>query len=90
MLRSETKELQEFKSVEEFVDFFDNNDISEYLEDMPDVEFEINPNLRELILVGIEAKLFERLRVIAKAQNIKVEEFINQWLEKKLVETEEA
>jgi predicted HicB family RNase H-like nuclease len=90
MIESKLKGLPKFDSLDELVEFLDNNDTEDYLEDAPDVEFEVNPNAKALILARIEAKLFARVRKVAKTQNIDVEELINQWVEEKVAEAEET
>ena len=36
------KTLPKFDSIEDLVEFFDENDLGDYLENMPEVEFEVN------------------------------------------------
>jgi predicted DNA binding CopG/RHH family protein len=88
MTESKVKTLPQFDSLDELVEFVDENDISEYLDEMPEVEFEVNPNLRSLILIKVEFSLFNKIRKIAKLQGLGTEELINQWLEEKLAEIE--
>ncbi len=47
MAESDIKNLPNFESIDEMVEFFDNEDLGDYLGQMPEVEFEvdINPNL---------------------------------------------
>lgn len=35
------RELPRFESLEAFTDFFDNNDMGDYLESLPEVNFEV-------------------------------------------------
>ena len=36
------KKLPKFDSLDELTEFFDENDMGDYLEDMPEVNFEVN------------------------------------------------
>ena len=42
IVESERKTLPKFDSIEDLVEFFDENDLGDYLENMPEVEFEVN------------------------------------------------
>ncbi len=42
MPKSKSKTLPEFKSLNELVEFFDNHDLGEYWDEMPESEFEVN------------------------------------------------
>ena len=47
MKGNRSKNLPAFRSVDEFVDFFETHDMSEYLENMPEVEFEVSLKKRK-------------------------------------------
>lgn len=40
-MKKESKKLPNFKTLDELVDFFDNNDLGEYIDNMPEVHFDI-------------------------------------------------
>ncbi len=42
MAKSETESLPRFRSLDELVAFFDSHDLGEYLDQMPEVEFEVD------------------------------------------------
>jgi predicted HicB family RNase H-like nuclease len=78
---SENK-MPEFESVEELVEFFDNNDMSEYSDEMPEVHFDVDIQRRSF-LVSVDKQLMKRLAEVAKAQHTSTEQLVNAWLEEK-------
>jgi predicted HicB family RNase H-like nuclease len=78
---SENK-MPEFESVEELVEFFDNNDMSEYSDEMPEVHFDVDIQRRSF-LVSVDKQLMKRLAEVAKAQHTSTEQLVNTWLEEK-------
>ena len=79
---SESK-LPEFDSLEDFTDFFDNNDMGDYWQTMPEVDFEIAIS-KKTRLVAIEETLAERVAKAAKERDVSPEVLIQTWLEEKL------
>ena len=71
-----------FESVEELVDLFDNNDMSEYLDAMPEMHFHVDIQRRSF-LVSVDKKLMRKLAELAKAQHTSTEQLVNSWLEEK-------
>ena len=41
MARSKSKKIPSFKSLDELVDFFDTHDLGEYLNGMPEAQFDV-------------------------------------------------
>jgi len=41
-MKKKSKKLPNFKTLDELVEFFDNNDMGEYIDNMPKVYFEVN------------------------------------------------
>ena len=78
---SENK-MPEFESVEELAEFFDNHDISEYMDEMPEVHFDVDIQRRSF-LVSVDKQLMKRLAEVAKAQHTSTEQLVNAWLEEK-------
>lgn len=54
MKGNRSKNLPVFKSVDKFVAFFETHDMSEYLEKLPEVEFEVR--LKKKISTGTSSK----------------------------------
>jgi hypothetical protein len=42
MVENETKRFPQFESIDEMVAFFDDQDLGDYLDQMPEVEFEVD------------------------------------------------
>ncbi len=78
---SENK-MPEFESVEDIVEFFDNNDMSKYSDEMPEVHFDVDIQRRSF-LVSVDKQLMKRLAEVAKAQHTSTEQLVNTWLEEK-------
>lgn len=78
---SENK-MPEFESIEELVQFFDNNDMGEYSDEMPEVHFDVDIQRRSF-LVSVDKQLMKRLAEVAKAQHTSTEQLVNTWLEEK-------
>ena len=79
---SESK-LPEFGSLENLTDFFDNIDMGDYWQTMPEVDFEIMIS-KKTRLVAIEETLAERVAKVAKEKDVSPEVLIQTWLEEKL------
>lgn len=79
---SENKKPQ-FESIEELADFFDNNDMSSYFDEMPEVHFDMDIQ-RHSFLVPIDKRLMKKLTDLAKSQHTSTSELVNPWLEEKV------
>lgn len=73
----------QFDSLQELVDFFDHNDISELASQMPEVDFDVDIK-RSRYLVSVDGSLMDRLSEAAKSQQMSVELLIDAWLREKL------
>ena len=81
--------LPEFDSLEELTDFFDNNDMGDYWQTMPEVDFKITI-AKKTRLVAIEETLAERVAKVAREKNLSPEVLIQAWLEEKLTDKNAA
>ena len=75
--------LPEFGSLEELTGFFDDNDMGDYWQAMPEVDFEITI-ARKIRLVAIEEALADQLAKVAKEKHVSPEVLIQTWLREKL------
>jgi hypothetical protein len=75
--------LPKFDSLEALTDFFDTNDMGDYWQSMPEVDFEINI-AKKTRLVAIEEGLAERIAKVAREKRISPEVLIQSWLREKL------
>ena len=76
------KKLPAFSSLGGLVRFFDENDLGDYLDAMPEAHFKVNLKKR----VGIERDLYEKLDEIARQKNTTSEGLVNAWVREKLKE----
>ena len=74
------KKLPAFSSMDELVRFVDENDLSDYLDAMPEAHFDVNLKTR----VGIERELYEKLDQVARQKNTTSEGLVNAWVREKL------
>lgn len=81
---SENK-MPDFESIEELTEFFDDNDMSEYFDEMPQVHFDVAIQRRSF-LVSVDKQLMKKLVEVAKAQHTSTEQLVNSWLEEKAIQ----
>lgn len=79
MRENESASPLSFQSTEELIDFFDTNDMGDYWEQMPAVEFEVEIK-RGRRLIPIEDDLMVRLLKIAPSQQMTIESLVNTFL----------
>lgn len=85
MKNIESKKLPKFKSLDKLVEFFDNNDLGEYMDNMPEADFEINIKKRTHLFT-LDDDLAQKITEIAKLKHISSESLIDSWLKEKIQE----
>lgn len=75
--------LPHFDSLQELTAFFEDSDMGDYWEGMPEAHFDVAIT-RRTRLVAIEETLAKRVEEVAKEQNMSPEALIQAWLEEKL------
>lgn len=88
MTESSSNNLPPHKSLDELVEFFDAHDMGDYLEQMPEVHFDVALK-RRTHLVVLEEELADKLEKIAKMKQIPAEALINAWLKEKILSQED-
>lgn len=83
MEKNKSKTLPRSKSVKELVDFFETHDMGDYLDQMPEVHFDVNIRRRRH-LVALEEDIVDKLTQIAKLKKVSSESLINTWLKDKI------
>ncbi len=83
MQKSKSKKIPKFKSLDEFVNFFDTNDLGEYWNNMPEANFEVDLK-RRTHLFSIDSELAFRLTEIAKSKQMSSQALVNVWLREKI------
>jgi hypothetical protein len=85
MQKSKPKNLPKFDSLDELVDFFDERDLGDYVDQMPEAHFDVELKQRTH-LFAINEDLSIKLTEIAKAKQMPAETLINTWLREKILE----
>jgi hypothetical protein len=83
MARSKSQTLPVPKGVNDLVEFFETHDMGEYLQEMPEAQFDIDIKKRTH-LVAIDEEIAERITTIAKSKKTSSESLINAWLREKV------
>jgi hypothetical protein len=83
MAENNSQSLPSFASLDEMVEFFDSHDMGDYLEQMPEAQFEVNLQ-RKTHLVAIDEELAGRLTEIAEQEHTPIEALVNSWLKEKI------
>jgi hypothetical protein len=86
MAKSKVKAPVPANSLEALVEYFDNNDLGDDWEKMPEAKFDIDIQKRTH-LVAIDEELIERVSAIAREQHVPAEKLINKWVKEKMLET---
>ena len=85
MAENKTKRFPEFETIDEMVEFFDTQDLGDYIDQMPEVDFAVDLK-RRVYTVTLELDLAEKLTEIAKSRQISSEELVNSWVREKVLE----
>lgn len=85
MAENKPGSLPHFSSLDELVNFFDTHDLGEFLDEMPEVHFEVDLK-KKTYLFPIEGELIEKLTEIARSKQISSAKLINAWLREKIQE----
>jgi hypothetical protein len=81
--------LLKFDSFDELVTFFENHDMGEYRDQMPEVHFDIDIKRRTYIF-SLDEDLAETLTKITREKRIPSNTLINEWFREKAVEQAKA
>ncbi|MDI6791640.1 MAG: CopG family antitoxin [bacterium] len=88
MSKSKRDPIPSFKSVDEFQDFFDTHDLTDYEDVLKEVELEFSPKeTRHINLFQIEDGLAKQIHGVASRKGVHSETLVNLWLAEKLVLT---
>ena len=77
---------ERFATVEEAGAFWNNHDLTDYPDEVEDVEFEVDLRHRQY-LIALAPDLYEKLAVASHRQGLHTETLVNLWLTEKLRET---
>ena len=68
MAENNQQKLPKFDSLDALTDFFDENDLGDYLENMPEVEFAVNLQKRSYF-VAVDEELVSKLSEISRREH---------------------
>ncbi len=85
MAKSNPKNLPQFDSLDDLVEFFDSHDLGECLEQMPEATFDVDLK-HKTHLFALDEELSHKLTELARAKHVPAETLINTWLREKLLE----
>jgi predicted transcriptional regulator len=74
-----------FGTLDELVEHFDTHDWGDYLEQMPEAEFEMDIE-RRVHLIALDADLADKLTEIARTRHTSSEALANRWLRERVLE----
>ncbi len=83
MAGNSEKKLPKFDSTEALTDFFDKADMGEYLESMPEVDFDVELGHRKHF-VAVDDDVAEKLSEISKNEHVPSGAIVNSWLREKI------
>ncbi|MBW2106915.1 MAG: hypothetical protein JRI26_13070 [Deltaproteobacteria bacterium] len=86
MERNKRKKIPEFKSLEEFQDFWDKHDLTEFWDKLKEVSIKVDLK-RSKNLVTIDPEILKRIRETAAQKGLKTESLINIWLQEKILQS---
>jgi hypothetical protein len=75
--------IPKFESIEELTTFFDENDLGEYLDCMPDAAFEVELTKRTRF-VAVDEEIADQISEISKREHVPSGVIVNNWLKEKL------
>ena len=77
------KTLPKFDSLDALSDFFDNNDMGEYLESMPEVNFDVDIKGRRHF-VAVDEEVAGQISEISRQEHVPSGAIVNSWLREKI------
>ncbi len=86
MERNKGKRIPEFKSLEEFQDFWDKHDLTDFWDKLKEVSIKVDLR-RSRNLVTIDPEILKRIRKTAAQKGLKTESLINIWLQEKILQS---
>jgi hypothetical protein len=89
MAKSKPRKSVTTRSVTDLVEWFDQNDIGDYLNQMPEASFDVEIKRRKH-LVLLDPELSAKVTRIAKAKKTSSETLINSWVREKISEPKNA
>ena len=77
------RKLPKFESLDALTDFFDNNDVGDYLESMPEVAFDVEIKGRRHF-VAVDEEIADKISEISRQEQVPSGAIVNSWLREKI------
>ncbi len=84
MAENNQKKLSKFDSLDALTEFFDENDMGEYLEQMPEAHFDVNLQIKTYF-VAVDEEFAGKLSEISKRERLPSEKIVNSWLRERIL-----
>lgn len=80
------KVIPKFKNIKEEADFWDKNDITDFLSEMKKVKVEYNPKIlkEENIVIRVQSKMKKRLEILAENNGLTLSTMLRTWFMERL------
>ncbi|MDX6501088.1 MAG: hypothetical protein QOG23_4348 [Blastocatellia bacterium] len=85
MAKSKPRKRATARSLTDLLEWFDQNDIGDYLSQMPETSFDVDIKRRKH-LVLLDRELSAKVTELAKAKKTSSETLINSWVREKISE----
>ena len=82
MTENNQKQMPKFASLDDLTDFFDENNMGDYLENVPETNFSVNIK-KQTYFVAVDEELAGKLAEISKREHLPSDAIVNSWLREK-------
>jgi len=81
--------IPKFKSIQEEADFWDKNDITDFLPELKRVKVSYKPKIvkEENIVIRVQPKMKKRLESMAESQGVNLSTMLRMWFVERLNKT---
>lgn len=83
MAENNEQKLPDFESLDELTAFFDENDMGDYLETMPEADFSVDIKRRSHY-VAVDEEIADQISEISKNEHLPSGAIVNSWLREKI------
>lgn len=80
------KVIPKFKNFKEEADFWDKNDVTDFLSEMKKIKVEYNPKIlkEENIVIRVQPKMKKRLEILAENNGLTLSTMLRTWFMERL------
>jgi len=80
------KMIPKFKNIKEEADFWDKNDVTDFLSEMKKVKMEYTPKIvkEENIVIRVQPKMKKRLEILAENSGLTLSTMLRMWFVERL------